>query len=964
MTKTIVLAKASTCFAALAIGFCAASSAALAAELRGRVIDDTTKAALPGATVSVQGTEISVTTGRDGTFLVSNLKPGSYTLNVDYVGYPDMAKKVAVGAEAPASIDIALVNGETIETVTVTGSRQAERVALQLKKSSDGIIDMVYANDVGKLPDQNVAEAVRRLPGVSVATDQGEGRYAIIRGAAPNLANVTVNGQTAPAPEPDGRQIKLDDIPASLIGSLTVSKTLTPDLDANAIAGQIDISTVSAFDRPGGFFNLRFASGTYNLSGQSPYEVDLSGGHTFGPDGQFGIVVAGNLSTRPITSENFGSGGPTWAPNYATIGGVATNAVTPNNMQIRDYSLTRIRSGAVFNFDWHATENLDLFLRTTYSSFSDKETRDRFTIAIPVGTSSKPVTSYTSLDASTGAFTTGGTGTRYVRSREEDDHTINFSAGGKYTAGENIFKLEGTWSQAIKTDPRRDEWTFKSGSTISGTYDLSQFLYLVTPDATAYDPSKYAFSQVVHANREAAENLYQLRGDYERALPILDGDSTVKAGFKWAERVKNNDQEQQTFKASKSTMTMATTVSGTPIYTNGKVATYSGRFAFGPRVDYATAESYFITNHGTRACDTSTAGGFACDVNASISSSNSGDYRVQEDLIAGYVMANIKIGKLQLTPGVRVESTDGSYGAKIIGTQLVGGVATITITPNTQTRSYTDVFPGINARYDITDDLVLRGAVTTAIGRPDYASLPAYVVVDTTSSPATVSQGNPALKPLKSRNFDLSAEYYLPGQGVIAVAAFYKDIDDPIYSQQLTNQTGTFGGYALTGANVSSFNNAMSAEIKGVEINLQEQFAFLPSPFDGLGASANIAMIDSLAKGLWGRTDTVPLFDQSKYVGTAQVFYEKYGFTARLAYSYRSKFLDTVGGDKTTDVYTMANGQLDARLSYDLSENVSVFVEGANLNGARWRRFIGNAGQAYESERYSWSSRVGLQLKL
>ena len=172
------------------------------------------------------------------------------------------------------------------EHVTVSGQRLAERVALQRKQTTDNLIETLNSTDVGKLPDQNVAEAVRRMVGVSVANDQGEGRYVIIRGAPPSLANVTINGQTAAAPEPDSRQVKLDDIPASLVSSLTVTKSLTPDLDANAIAGAVDIATLSAFDRKDPFAYGRFAFGHYDLSGKSPYEGDITLGTQFGAGDQ------------------------------------------------------------------------------------------------------------------------------------------------------------------------------------------------------------------------------------------------------------------------------------------------------------------------------------------------------------------------------------------------------------------------------------------------------------------------------------------------------------------------------------------------------------------------------------------------------------------------------------------------------------------------------------------------------
>lgn len=954
MTKLNALARAGVSGLALLAGFAAASVPASAGDIRGRVSDEISNSALPGAVVSIEGSSVSVTANRDGSFLFANVKPGSYTLRVDYVGYPDKSVTVSVG-EGLATVAIALGREESLESVTVTGQRQAERVALQVKRTADSIIETLYSNDVGKLPDQNVAEAVRRLPGISITTDQGEGRYVIIRGAAPNLTNVTVNGQTAPAPEPDSRQVKLDDIPASLVGSLTVVKSLTPDLDANAIAGQLDISTLSAFDRNGPFAYGRFSAGHYAMNGRTPFEGDLTAGTVFGGNDQFGIVASANYSKRPIQSWNFGAGGPSWN----TVSGTAGTAVLPSTLQLRDYNLFRIRGGAVLNFDWKVNEHLELFSRNTYSSFSDNETRDRFTFNVPTSAAS-----YSALGTTTGTFTTGGSANRYVRSREEDDHTWNFSLGGKYTEGVNLLKIQGTFSEAIKTDPRRDEWTFKtSASTISGTYDLSDPVYLVTPDASAYDASKYVFSGISHANREAAENLYQLRADYERVIDGLGDGATLKAGFKWTERDKKNTQWQQSFKANKGTPAASLTL--TSFAYDGLGAgrgdyVYDDRYLVGPRIDYKAAEAYFLTAHGTRDCDTSTGGGFYCDVAGSISASNSANYRVREDVVAGYVMANLKFGNLELVPGVRVEDTDGSYGATIV--KLAG--STPVLTPSVTNKRYTDIFPGLNAKYTLAEDLILRGAITTAIGRPDYNNLPPYVVVDTTAN--TVSMGNPDLKPLHSRNFDLSAEYYLPGQGVIALSAFYKDIDDPIFTMQRVDATGgTYGGVGTTGATtVSGFANASSGKIKGVEINLSDQFTFLPSPLDGLGASANLAVIDSSATGTPGRTDTLPMFNQSKYVGTAQVFYEKYGVTARLAYSYRSKYLLTVGSNTANDVYVGQYGTLDARVGYDISSRLSVYFEAANINSAAYRTYIGTASHLYENEKYSYSTKLGVQVKL
>src|SRR4051812_47221265 len=233
-------------------------------------------------------------------------------------------------------------DASTVEEVVVTGQRASDRDSLLKKRDAVSAVEVVSANDVGKLPDQNVAEAVRRLSGVSVATDKGEGRYLIIRGIEPNLANVTINNQTASAPEPESRNVKLDDIPSALIGSVTVIKSLTPDLDANAIAGQVDINTLTAFDRSKTIFSARVVRGTFEATDSKATEGDLSVGGKFGPERQFGLVLAGNYSKRPSVSDDVLAG------SRQVVGGIDL----PAELDMRSYSpAVRKRSGAVANFD-------------------------------------------------------------------------------------------------------------------------------------------------------------------------------------------------------------------------------------------------------------------------------------------------------------------------------------------------------------------------------------------------------------------------------------------------------------------------------------------------------------------------------------------------------------------------------------------------------------------------------------
>jgi TonB-dependent receptor len=281
--------------------------------------------------------------------------------------------------------------------------------------------------------------------------------------------------------------------------------------------------------------------------------------------------------------------------------------------------------------------------------------------------------------------------------------------------------------------------------------------------------------------------------------------------------------------------------------------------------------------------------------------------------------------------------------------------------------SYTDYFPGVNVKYAFSDNVIGRAAITTAIGRPPFVDLAPTVTVDTGSN--TVSQGNANLKPQQALNLDAALEYYFPGEGGVSVAFFYKKIDDPIFATTATGQTGVFGGVSLTNAIVNSFSNGTEARVGGVEVAYQQPLTFLPSPFDGLGVNASMTFTSSKLQ-VPGRTSVhTPMVGQADQIASAQVYYEKYGIQARLAYSFHSAYLDTDGGlnvaDPTgrSDGYFGRLGTWDARIAYTFAKRIEVFVEGNNLTDAEDYYFFDNPSRFREAEKYGRSMRLGLSVK-
>lgn len=823
----------------------------------------------------------------------------------------------------------------TVEEVVVTGQRASDRDSLLKKRDAVSAVEVVSANDVGKLPDQNVAESVRRLTGVSVATDKGEGRYLIIRGIEPNLANVTINNQTASAPEPESRNVKLDDIPSALIGSVTVVKSLTADLDANAIAGQVDINTVSAFDKKKKIFSARYVRGVYENSNRKANEGDISAGGTFGPENQFGLVLALNYSKRPSYSEDI----------LATSRQVVNGVDLPAEMDQRIYDPAwRTRKGAVANFDWRPNDDVKVYARVMYSEFADNESRNRFRFFFPGAAAS-----YTNLTASGGDINVGSTTARRLfRQRSETTDTTTFSLGGDFYVGPGTLTIQGTHAESNKKDPVRDEVEFRAAAStgLGGSFKLGDEMpESFTANAAALNPANYRLNNYKRVSRKASEELNQLRVDYKLPMSDWGEGSYLKFGAKYLKRDRLQDQTGRTFVASGAAASQTLSsfaLAGTPLV-------FDSRYTFGPTIDFAAARNYVDSNQGL----------FTVNASDQISQTVTSDYNVIEKVTAAYVMASVQKGDLTILPGVRVERTEGDTKA-IAFTPAT----TLTSTYNSfGSYSYTNYFPSLNLKYQASDRMLMRGAVTTAVGRPPFVDLAPTVTVDTASN--TVNMGNPTLKPQKATNFDFSLEYYFPSEGGISIGLFHKDIKNPIFNSTATGQTGTYGGVSLTNAIVNSYANGTTAKVTGLEFSIQKPLTFLPSPFDGFGVNFNMTFTDGELK-VPGRNVKTPLIGQADKIASAQVYYEKYGFSGRVAYTYHSSYLDTDGGlnisDATgrSDGYFGALSTLDAKVAYKVTKQFEIFAEANNINDAKDYYFFRTSDRFREGEAYGRSYRFGL----
>jgi TonB-dependent receptor len=902
---------------------------AMAGDIVGQVFDAEGRP-VPSATVALDDGGRSVTTDRGGTFRIPDVAAGTRELRVNAVGLAAGAARVVVPATGSVQTTIRLENVAALADIVVTGFRVAQRQSLQHRKASLNIREVVSSDDVGKLPDQNAAEALQRVAGVSIAIDQGEGRYVAIRGIDPALNNVTIDGQTIGAPESD-RRIALDTIPTELLAKLEVIKAVTPDMDANAIGGSVNLVTPTAFDIAETRLITAAADvGYYDLNGESPWGASLSLSQRLGSEEQFGMVLAGSYSTRTYRSENF-QGGAEWTDEG--------DFFVPDEYVLRDYELERNRTGFVANFDYRPADNRRFYWNNLWNEFQDTEERQAAEIDYRNG-------DLLDQTPTSGTFTEAE-GARFVKYRREKQSIFNSTLGTELGFGRYTLSASLTYGKAEQDTPFDNEWEFEGSDEFPASYDTSRFFWTVDGGTPFVDAAAYEFNELARSRQLVEEELNVVQADLRRDLEFGAAPGYIKFGAKFTSREKDSDQEGDIFDGYDGDLTLNQVSRSGP----GGFFRDSGNYPFGPRVDYGAAEGIFGADRAL----------FERSDGDSLEESLAADFAVTEDVTAGYVMAGATFGRLDILGGVRFERTEADYGAY----DLVFDDGDLD--PDAPflrgSDSYDHTLPGLQVRYALREDLLLRAAWTNTIGRPAYESLVPFRIFEIDPDgdvfEGSVETGNPDLKALESMNFDVSLEWYLQPAGLLAIGFFSKDIENPIYTQVNEFEDVVFEGRTFSELEVTRPENAPDGELRGVEFNYQQQFAALPSPFDGFGVALNYTYTDGEAR-LFDRDGTVPFFLQPEHTGNLALFYERAGFEARIAWTYRSEYLDEVGEDAEQDVYVDARSQLDLKLSYAVNARWRAYVEFLNITDEPLR-FLNANRRLAENELYSWNIAAGFQ---
>jgi iron complex outermembrane recepter protein len=792
----------------------------------------------------------------------------------------------------------------TLDNVTVIGIRASLQRAAEVKRDAPQVMDVITSQDVGKLPDDNVAEALQRVTGVQVTRVFGEGQSVSVRGLP--LVRVEVDGRTLlgysarlspPENEQLGRNSGLDTVPSGLFGRIEVRKSPIASQVEGGLSGSINLVTPNPLDFKEFTLSMR-AQETYS-DGVKKTEPAFSGliANRF-LDNKLGVLFAVDYTKRTSLTQAFERnnffartriGAGTAPGTGADLNGDGAADLSGSLLQYEQFTTDRSRVGATGEIQFKVADNFEVLLEGIYSRLKTERAQDFLNWRY----SGTAITNPVFVDNFIVAGNAGGVLQQAGVYRAEPTTSQLTAFSTRWTPGDFVVKTDlsasrGTLDQEIR------QITIDTAAAVPGRFDyragVVPSLDLGTFDTTNFANYKPA-TNGVRSNRLVAsldEKVAKADVEYRVGQGAL---SKLHAGLRYREldAVSEAFRSQKTLTRAETQTYLATTEAG------GFLPGIEGAF---PRPFLTTiADRDFILQRST--------GGLPLDRNAAR------DYDLKEKAIAGYLMADFE-GELGVpytaNIGVRAIKTDFKV------TTLSQGV-----TPVLDTNKYTNVLPSANIVFNVTDDFLVRLAAARTMQQAGIAELAPSLFVNTSNRTAT--GGNASLKPTLSNNLDVSFELYGARSSLISGAVFYKDVKDVVASTIVLEQ---FAGFESLGPiPYTRPANVGTAKVKGFELGIQRFFDFLPAPFDGFGVIANYTFSD--AKG----DNNTPLVGVSRNSYNLIALYEKGPFSARVAYNFRDKAAFSFTEERPD--YIDKRSQLDLQLGYDINKQFAVQFQAQNL---------------------------------
>lgn len=918
------------------------------ADIQGHVQDAKLKGPAQGVVVTITETGKKVATDKDGAFAFKNIASGIYTLVITADGNKVGEQIVTVSDKKNAHPEITIgKSGDAVQQVTIQGQFTPAAVTRAAQREALNIINITTSTEMKKLPDVNTGEAVRRLPGVSLETDEGEGRYVNIRGLDADLNSTTFGGVRLPptnnaSPFGGYRAVTFDSIPIGLVGAITVTKTNLPAQDAEALGGAIEITPKTAPLSGKPFLQGNIGTGREQLRGTNITDISLSGGGRFGggtPDDS-GIV---SYRDRPFSFV----GTLAYYEDKRGIDDVEPayldNSTAPHDaysaVQQRYYQLHRRRHGFGLDFGYQPDANNSYYVRAFDAGHTENYVRNMMSIS--------PDGNVVALGGGQYSDTLNGSNAlqKVLRDEQETIRDRVFVIGGKNKFESSILDYRVAMTKGSYEKPYDYYSTFAYApaggvapnaginNSLAGQGSTPRYLITGTAANDYTNPNNYTLSNF---SNSTASN-------YDKELSIASNlDTEVHWGgyesenFKIGESIRLRKKQTNSPQFSYQNLTL---VPLTNAVSGGNVAYYDGQYQNGPNINTGYLQGLFGSG-------TQTSGDLVATAQQYLNA--------KEDVYAAYGQYDMTQGKFSAVGGVRFEGTRNTYDAFGFNKDASGNVSAPI--PVSGSRNYSNFFPSAQVKYEIEPKFQVRASFSTTIARPGFNQVNPSTSVD--AGAGIVNVGNPNLKPAYAYSFDISIEKYLNDAGILSIGVFDKQIKDYIAavvtSQSFAN-SNLFAG--LTGpVKVYSYSNLAGSYARGLELNYEQRFKDL-GVFSGLGLGFNWTYVDSSFQIRPGETSSLP--SSSKNTANATVFYEHNGLNLRLAEYYVSANLFAIVGPGL-DVYNAARKTVDFGGTYNLNKNLAVYFNAKNLLDTPHTFYEGEAHRVIQREFYGRTYQIGL----
>jgi len=807
-----------------------------------------------------------------------------------------------------------------LDRTFVAGTRASLATSQQIKRESLDVVDSVVADDVLKLPDFSVTDALQRVTGVQIARDRGDGAAVTIRGLA--QMETTLNGReifTAGT----GRTLDFSDIPAEMLAEIRVHKTFSAEQIEGGVGGWVDLRTRRPFDFADGRTAVSVRRLHSSLVGEDANQLSMLWTDRWrsASIGEFGALINVSRQDRAWREDQKSTGAPVNRDDLIPGRSIAA----PNGTSETSSLGRRERTGASIVLQWRPSEAVELYAEGALARFVTRQDSYQINVSAPrtflpgsvqlfPGTDDLQRITWTNAPISVLSF-----------ARDTVDRSRQGAFGGSWS--DEDLSVRADLSYADSQDDLFFSGPVLGGTAATFTQDLSGAIPASSVGGTnLMDPGSYAFSSISYRTRPFEGRLAAAQVDVERQN--LGGFfRAIGAGLRYARRSASNDPGLVFADAALSG------IGG---------ADRPGALRPDPVDNFLDDETSSIGSYLAGNLDAArnpAALRSAFGITAPIPSAGNplSVWRIREETQAAYGTLSFKAGSMPL---------DGSAGLRIVRTQETldgsrsvpdGGGSNAAISA---TSSYTDLLPSLHLRYAIAPGSLLRLALSKTVTRPNFDQLsPSLTLTRNTVDPSLNqgSAGNPELAPVRSRNLDIAMETYLDATTFAHVTAFLKRVTGFVTT---VSSPETHDGITYQ---VSRPRNGPSAEVHGLELGFQHFFSSLPGAWRGLGLQANYTYVHSAMRDPASGID-LPLQNLSRNSLNLIGLYEFGPVSARIAYNWRDRFLSGISniiGLGSLPIYTRGYGWLDASLRLRASDRVTLALEGNNLLATRRVSYYG-----------------------